>query len=136
MNNANAAVNPNSKLFIEQRPAKIPSNTKNTRENDFCIAITSVRPQSIGKRVRTGKAEEALTFLVRLPETDRVRKLGATARLAMNPIDNLDVELDALLLRVKDDEIARREYLDILETMGTNDPRTGKYRKLLTQKLF
>jgi thioredoxin-like negative regulator of GroEL len=54
----------------------------------------------------------------------------------MNPVDNLDVELNALLLRVKDDEVARREYLDILETMGTNDARTGKYRKLLTQKLF
>lgn len=86
--------------------------------------------------IRTGKAEEALTFLVRLPETDRVRKLGATARLAINPVDNLDAELNALLLRVKDDEVARREYLDILETMGTNDARTGKYRKLLTQKLF
>ena len=86
--------------------------------------------------IRTGRAEEALTFLVRLPETDRVRKLGATARLAMNPVDNLDVELNALLLRVKDDEAARREYLDILETMGTNDSRTSKYRKLLTQKLF
>ena len=86
--------------------------------------------------IRTGKAEEALTFLVRLPETDRVRKLGAMARLAMNPVDNLDVELGALLLRVKDDEVARREYLDILETMGPSDPRTGKYRKLLTTKLF
>lgn len=86
--------------------------------------------------IRTGKAEEALTFLVRLPETDRVRKLGAMARLAMNPVDNLDMELNALLLRVKDDEVARREYLDILETMGPNDPRTAKYRKLLTTKLF
>ena len=86
--------------------------------------------------IRTGKAEEALMFLVRLPETDRVRKLGAMARLAMNPVDNLDAELDALLLRVKDDEEARREYLDILETMGPSDPRTAKYRKLLTTKLF
>ena len=86
--------------------------------------------------IRTGKAEEALTFLVRLPETDRVRKLGAMARLAMNPVDNLDAELDALLLRVKEDEVSRREYLDILETMGASDPRTSKYRKLLTQKLF
>ena len=58
------------------------------------------------------------------------------ARLAMNPVDNLDAELDALILRVKDDEVARREYLDILETMGPIDPRTAKYRKLLTQKLF
>jgi thioredoxin-like negative regulator of GroEL len=41
-----------------------------------------------------------------------------------------------LLLRVKDDEVARREYLDILETMGPSDPRTAKYRKSLTTKLF
>jgi len=86
--------------------------------------------------IRAGKSEEALTLLARLPETDRVRLLGATARLALNPVDNLDSELDALLLRVKDDETARQEYLDILETMGGADPRTAKYRKLLTAKLF
>lgn len=86
--------------------------------------------------IRTGKGEEALTFLVRLAETDRVRKLGAMARLAMNPVDDFDAELDQLLLRVKDDEVARHQYLDILETMGSSDPRTGKYRKLLTAKLF
>lgn len=86
--------------------------------------------------IRAGKSDEALTLLARLPETDRVRLLGATARLALNPVDNLDAELDALLLRVKDDETARQEYLDILETMGAADPRTAKYRKLLTAKLF
>ena len=86
--------------------------------------------------IRGGKSEEALTLLARLPETDRVRHLGATARLALNPVDNLDAELDALLLRVKDDEDARQEYLDLLETMGSADPRTAKYRKLLTAKLF
>jgi len=86
--------------------------------------------------IRGGKSEEALMLLVRLPETDRVRRLGANARLAMNPVDNLDAELDALLLRVKDDETARQEYLDLLQTMGSEDPRTAKYRKLLTAKLF
>ena len=86
--------------------------------------------------IRAGQSEEALTLLARLPETDRVRHLGATARLALNPVDNLDAELEALLLRVKDDETARQEYLDILETMGAVDPRTAKYRKLLTAKLF
>ena len=86
--------------------------------------------------IRAGKSEEALTLLARLPETDRVRHLGATARLALNPVDNLDAELEALLLRVKEDETARQEYLDILETMGAVDPRTAKYRKLLTAKLF
>ena len=86
--------------------------------------------------VRTGQAEEALALLARLPETDRVRHIAASARLSMNPVDNYDDELNALLERVKSDEDARQEYLDILETMGPDDPRTAKYRKLLTARLF
>ncbi|MEY3806007.1 MAG: hypothetical protein RIR69_819 [Actinomycetota bacterium] len=86
--------------------------------------------------VRTGGAEEALTLLARLPETDRVRHIAAAARLSMNPVDNFDEELTALLERVKTDETARQEYLDILETMGPDDPRTAKFRKMLTARLF
>lgn len=86
--------------------------------------------------IRSGGAEEALSLLARLPETERVRHLGATARLALNPVDNYDNELARLIERVKDDEDARREYLDILEAMGPNDPRTAKYRKQLTTRLF
>lgn len=86
--------------------------------------------------VRTGGAQEALTLLTRLPETDRVRHIAATARLSMNPIDDFDEVLIELLEKVKDDEQARQEYLDILETMGSLDPRTAKYRKLLTARLF
>ena len=86
--------------------------------------------------VRTGGAEEALTLLTRLPETDRVRHIAATARLSLNPVDNYDEELMSLLDRVKDDEQARQEFLDILETMGPLDPRTAKFRKLLTARLF
>lgn len=86
--------------------------------------------------VRTGQAEEALALLARLPETDRVRHIAASARLSMNPVDNYDDELVALLERVKSDEQARQEFLDILEAMGPDDPRTAKYRKLLTARLF
>ena len=86
--------------------------------------------------VRNGKAEEALQLLVRLPETDRVRHIAAAARLSQNPVDNLDEELTRLLDLVKADESKRQEYLDILETMGPEDPRTAKYRKLLTARLF
>lgn len=86
--------------------------------------------------VKKGEAEEALSLLARLPETDRVRHIAATARLAMNPVDNFDEELSSLLDRVKSDDGARQEFLDILETMGPNDPRTAKYRKLLSQRLF
>ena len=86
--------------------------------------------------VRTGGAEEALTLLTRLPETDRVRHIAASARLALNPVDNFDEELVKLLTRVKTDETARQEYLDILETMGPADPRTAKYRKMLATHLY
>jgi putative thioredoxin len=54
----------------------------------------------------------------------------------MNPVDNFDDELVALLERVKTDEVARQEFLDILESMGPDDPRTAKYRKQLTARLF
>jgi putative thioredoxin len=86
--------------------------------------------------VRTGGAEEALTLLARLPETARVRRIAAAARLSLNPVDDLDAQLTSLLERVKDDEAARQEYLDILQTMGAEDPRTAKYRKQLTARLF
>lgn len=86
--------------------------------------------------VRTGQAEEALQLLARLPETDRVRRIAANARLSLNPVDNFDDELVALLDRVKADEAARQEFLDILESMGPDDPRTAKYRKMLTARLF
>ena len=86
--------------------------------------------------VRSGGAEEALTLLARLPETDRVRNLNARARLALNPVDNYDAELASLLERVRTDEDARREFLDILEAMGPDDARTARYRKELSARLF
>lgn len=86
--------------------------------------------------VRAGQVDEALALLARLPETDRVRHIAATARLALNPVDDHDATLTALLDRVKSDDDARQEFLDILETMGPDDPRTAKYRRLLTARLF
>jgi putative thioredoxin len=37
---------------------------------------------------------------------------------------------------VKDDEEARQEFLDALELLGADDPRTAAYRKKLTSRLF
>ncbi|CAB4671327.1 unannotated protein [freshwater metagenome] len=86
--------------------------------------------------VRTGGAEEALALLPRIPETERVRRIAAAARLSLNPVDDFDDQLQSLLERVRGDEAARQEYLDILQTMGPEDPRTAKYRKQLTARLF
>ena len=51
-------------------------------------------------------------------------------------MDEIGEKLDALLERVKGDDDARQEFLDLLEVMGPDDPRTGPYRKRLTQRLF
>ena len=78
----------------------------------------------------------ALEILKQIPETDRVRTVVAAARLAFVPVDDFGKQLDDLLVRVKTDEEAKQQYLEILQTMGPNDPRTGDYRKKLTTKLF
>lgn len=86
--------------------------------------------------VKTERSEEALQILARIPETDEVRRVAATARLAADPVDDFDAQLTQLLDHVKVDEAARQKFLDILETMGPDDPRTARYRKQLTARLF
>jgi putative thioredoxin len=86
--------------------------------------------------VDKGESEEALLLLNRMPETEKVRHVKAAARLATQPADDYDVQLVGLLDRVKDDGEARQQYVDILEVMGPDDPRTASYRKQLTSRLF
>ena len=84
----------------------------------------------------TDRAEEALALLARIPESERTRKVAAAARVSMKPVDDYDEKLASLLDSVKADEQARQEYIDILELMGADDPRTAGYRKKLTARLF
>ena len=90
--------------------------------------------------VERGDPTEALHLLARVPETPDVRQVAAEARLAAQqvevPADGVDVLLDALLAKVKGDERARQEFLDLLETLGPDDPRTAQYRKALAARLF
>ncbi len=65
-----------------------------------------------------------------------MRRVAAAARLAADPVDDFDAQLTELLDRVKADETARQKFLAILATMGPDDPRTPKYRKQLTARLF
>ena len=78
----------------------------------------------------------ALELLKTVPETERVRTAVAAARAAFVPNDDFDKQLTDLLVRVKTDEDAKREFLEVLEKMGPNDPRTADYRKKLTARLF
>ncbi len=86
--------------------------------------------------VESERHDEALALLARIPESDESRLIAARARLATRPDDNYDEQLVALLDTVKDDLDARQSYVDILELMGSEDPRTAQYRKKLTSRLF
>lgn len=83
-----------------------------------------------------GRAEEALALLARVPETDDVRKAAAAARVSLRPTDDFDHQLSQLIDRVKGDDEARQQFVDILELMGPEDPRTAQWRKRLTARLY
>jgi len=86
--------------------------------------------------VERGDNEGALALLERIPENERTRKVAAAARLGGAPQDDYDAKLSELLTRVKGDDDARQEFVDILELMGPDDPRTAGYRRQLTAQLF
>jgi putative thioredoxin len=88
--------------------------------------------------VARGAGDEALALLARIPESDATRPVAAAARLSLQPTvaDDYDEQLTALLPKVKADDEARQQYIDLLELMGPNDPRTASYRKQLTARLF
>jgi putative thioredoxin len=102
---------------------------------DHPVAITGLAGLLIGR----GETTEAVALLGRIPETPETRRLLAEARLADRAdVDRSDVGalLDGLLERVKGDPDARQEFLDLLETLGPDDPRTLDYRKALASRLF
>jgi putative thioredoxin len=90
--------------------------------------------------IARGDTDDAIALLGRIPESAQTRLLLAEARLASQQVDVDDsgVEglLDGLLERVRDDPAARQEFLDVLETLGPEDPRTSGYRKALSTRLF
>ena len=107
-------------------------------------AIVALAELFAGRR-DDGDADEALALLGRIPETPETRRVaalvrtGAAAEVAEGDGaagEDVTAKLDALLDRVKDDDEARQEYVDLLEVMGPDDPRTADYRKRLTSRLF
>lgn len=92
----------------------------------------------LAQRGDAGDDDEALTLLNRIPETPESRRVAALVRTGGNGSEAADVaaKLDALLDQVKDDDAARQEFVDLLEVLGPDDPRTSTYRKQLTARLF
>ena len=100
---------------------------------DHPVAVPKLAELLVGQ----GSSEEALALLARVPETAETRRIAALARTGNGAVgDDVPSRLDALLDRVKDDDAARQEFLDLLELLGPDDPRTADYRKSLTARLF
>jgi putative thioredoxin len=98
-------------------------------------AIVALAQLLVGKGDDESRAE-ALGLLGRIPENDETRRIAALARIGTDTRDEVTDELDRLIDRVKEDEDARQRYLDLLEVMGGDDPRTPGYRKQLSARLF
>ena len=90
--------------------------------------------------VDRGDNDEALALLQRIPESAETRHVAARARtageVATGSTDELDEKLSALLPRVKADDEARQQFIDLLEMMGADNPRTADWRRKLTSALF
>ncbi len=98
-------------------------------------AVLALAELLVGQDDEASKAE-ALALLERIPESPETRRVAALARIGAETKDDVTDELDGLLDSVKDDEAARQRYIDLLEVMGPDDPRTAPYRKQLTARLF
>lgn len=104
-------------------------------EPDNVAAVVALAEHyAIGER-----ADEALALLERVPPSTETRRVAALARVGPSGADDgdgIEARLDALLDRVRDDDAARQEVLDVLELLGPDDPRTLTYRRALTTRLF
>ncbi|MBW8825604.1 MAG: thioredoxin [Acidobacteria bacterium] len=84
-----------------------------------------------------GRPDDALHLLARLPESPDTRRVAALARVGVpDDLDSVDSRLAGLIDRVKVDDAARQEFVDLLELLGSDDPRTADWRRKLTAALF
>jgi putative thioredoxin len=107
------------------------------------VAVMALATLLVAAGATPEAGEEALKLLARLPETAEVRHVASLARVAstlgtegLGDEASIQAKLDALLDKVKSDETARRDYVDLLEVLGSDDPLQAQYRKALTTRLF
>jgi putative thioredoxin len=106
--------------------------------HDAIVALAEL----LADQPEDGAGDEALALLGRIPETPETRRVAALVRTGAPALDaggngdEITAKLDALLDQVRADDEARQEYVDLLEVLGPDDPRTADYRKRLTRQLF
>ena len=107
-------------------------------ESDNAVAVTALAALLIDD----GRVAEAAELLERVPETPETRRLTALARVQSSDegpaggASDIEAQLAGLLVSVKSDEDARQRFVDLLEVLGPDDPRTSAWRKRLSTALF
>ena len=107
-------------------------------ESDNEAAVTALAALLIDD----GRTAEAAGLLERVPETPETRRLTALARVQdsgdapAGGASDIEAELAGLLATVKADEDARQRFVDLLEVLGPDDPRTAAWRRRLSTALF
>ncbi|MEE9417207.1 MAG: tetratricopeptide repeat protein [Acidimicrobiales bacterium] len=89
--------------------------------------------------VGQGFGEDAQTILDTVPETAEVRRVQTMIRTGQTGVgsdDELETKLSDLLSRVKGNNEVRQEFVDTLELMGPDDPRTADWRRRLSTALY
>ena len=102
-------------------------------DNDDVAAVTALALLLV-ERAGDGDREAALNLLERIPESPETRRLAAMARI--EPVEDIEASLADLLGTVKEDDDSRRRFVDLLELLGPDDPRTADWRRRLTSALF
>jgi len=104
-----------------------------TIEADNISAVTALALLLV-ERDGDGDTDAALKLLDRIPESAETRRIAAMART--EAVDDIEATLAELLKTAKDDEADRQRFVDLLEVLGPDDPRTATWRRRLTSALF
>lgn len=100
-------------------------------EPDHPGAVTALAELLVGR----GELDAGLKLLDRIPESAQTRRISAMARTG-GIGDDVEATLAELLVRVKTDDEARSQFLDLLEVLGPDDPRSALWRRKLSTALF
>ena len=86
--------------------------------------------------VESGRSDEALELLKRVPESPETRHIAAQARTGDRPQTEILERLEELLKIVKSDEAAREEFVDLLDVLGPENSETKTYRQKLSREIY
>ena len=81
-----------------------------------------------------GDKAEALALLERVPQNPDVRHLAALARA--EAVEDIDSRLNELLAQAKEDDEARQAFIDLLEVLGSDNPKATEWRRKLASALY